>query len=257
MKLTVISTGSKGNSYVLYNDREALMIEAGAPYKEVLRAVGPEVCSRLQGCIITHEHGDHAKYVNEVLDHAVPVYATEGTLEALATRSKVMHPKPFWNNYRSMDDYTRWSPCFVGGFSVLPFKTIHDSSDPCGFYIYHQSMGCLLFATDTMYVPARFKDLTNVMIECNYDEQLLRERTDIPENLKDRIRRNHQSVDKCIDSLVQNDLSLVNKIILIHISEKDGQPQAFKELVQLAVGNRHSVEIAEKGRTYEIGRAPF
>jgi len=258
MRLTVINTGSKGNSYIIYNDKEALMIEAGVPYNEVLHTVGPEVGRRIVGCIISHEHGDHAKFTKDVLDHAIPVYATEGTLEGIAgPKSRVMHPRPFWSTYEGLDDNTRWSPMKIGGFSILPFKTIHDAKDPCGFYIYHQNMGCLLFATDTRYVPAKFKDLTNIMIECNYDPQILRDRADIPVSLKNRIRMNHQSIDSCIDSLMSNDLSLVNKIILIHISENDGQPQMFKEVVQLSVGAGHEVVVAEKGHTYEINRTPF
>lgn len=258
MKLTVVNTGSKGNCYILYNDREALMLEAGAPFMEVLRAVGPEVCGRIRACLVTHEHGDHAKYVKDVLDHAIPIYATSGTIGALKGKgSRICRPVNLRLKAEPQNDRTPWEQERIGGFDVLAFKTVHDAASPCGFFIRHADFGNLLFATDTYYVPAFFKDLTNILIECNYDTDMLRDRTDIPETLKKRIRTNHQSLDACVSSLLKNDLSRVNMILLIHMSEKDGNPQLFKETVRLAVGPGHSVEAAEKGAVYEISRTPF
>mgnify|MGYP003290136408 CR=1 FL=1 len=257
MKLTVVNSGSKGNCYVLHNDSEALMIEAGAPFSEVLQAVGAEVCTSIKGCLLSHEHGDHAKYVKDTLDHAIPVYATSGTIGALKTRSsKVMKPVNFRLNHATPDeDSIPWMTEHIGGFSVLPFKTVHDAVSPCGFYIHHEDFGCLLFATDTRFIPNTFQDLTNIMIECNYDEKLLEERTDIPDNLKDRIRRSHQSVTTCIKALRANDLSKVYQIILMHISEGDGDVADFEARVTKAIGIR--AYAATKRSQFEISRTPF
>lgn len=256
MRLTVINSGSKGNCYILHNEREALMLEAGAPFTEVLRAVGPAVCSRINGCLLSHEHGDHAKYVKDVLDHAIPVYATPGTIDALkGKQSKICRPVNFLSNLQDSDEALPWMTERIGGFMVLPFKTIHDAASPCGFFIKHADFGHLLFATDTRFIPNRFKDLTNIMIECNYDEGRLAARTDIPDSLKDRIRMSHQSIDTCIEALKANDLSKVCKIILIHISEGDGDVRSFEERVEKEV-HKHTIA-AVKGREIEISDTPF
>ncbi len=257
MKLTVINSGSKGNCYILHNEREALMLEAGAPFREVLRAVGPAVCSSIRGCVLSHEHGDHAKYVKDVLDHAIPVYATPGTIDALkGKKSKICRPVGFTSDLSWLvDEETPWMIERIGGFWVFPFKTIHDSASPCGFYIKHADFGNLLFATDTKFIPNRFKDLTNIMIECNYDDGRLAARTDIPDSLKDRIRMSHMSVDTCIEALKANDMSKVCKIILIHISEGDGDVRSFEERVEKEVHKR--TVAAVKGREIEISDTPF
>lgn len=256
MTLTVVGSGSKGNCYVLHNDKEALMLEAGLPFREVVHAVGAEVAANIKGCLLSHEHGDHAKFVTVTLDHAIPVYATSGTIGALRPRSKVMKPVHFRLNHETPnEDSIPWEPERIGGFTILPYKTVHDAVSPCGFYIHHNDFGCLLFATDTRYIPNTFKDLTNIMIECNYDEELLEAREDIPDNLKNRIRRSHQSVNTCIQALRANDLTQVNKIILIHISEGDGDPEAFVQKVNKAV--LVPTYAADKGLTLEIQKDPF
>lgn len=257
MKLKVVGSGSKGNCYVLYNDHEALMLEAGVPFREVLQAVGAEICTSIRACLVTHEHGDHAKFVKEVLDHAIPVYATSGTIGAFKGRSsKVMKPVNFRLNHETPDeDAIPWEPEHIGGFTILPFRTVHDAASPCGFYINHEEFGNLLFATDTRFVPNTFSDLSNIMIECNYDEKLLEAREDIPDNLKDRIRRSHQSVNTCIQALRANDLSKVNLVMLIHISDGDGDPEAFEEKVGKAL--LIPTWAALPGREFDIARYPF
>ena len=39
--------------------------------------------SKIVGCIVTHEHGDHAKYYHEFVKSGIDVYSTDGTKESL------------------------------------------------------------------------------------------------------------------------------------------------------------------------------
>ena len=55
MELTVLSSSSKGNCYILQNDNEALVIEAGVSLLEVKKAVGFNI-SKIRGVLISHEH---------------------------------------------------------------------------------------------------------------------------------------------------------------------------------------------------------
>ena len=245
MILEVVGSGSKGNCYILHNDNEALMLEAGVPFKSVLSVLGGKI-ELLEGCLVTHEHKDHSGYVKDLLDHAVRVYATEGTCQAMVPWSKSKIGVPMAIRSKMLK---------IGNFLIIPFETVHDAEQPCGFFIRHPEMGNLLFATDTHYLPNTFKDISNVMIECNYDEVLLAERKDIPETLKERIRGSHMSVETCIEALAANDLSKVNNIVLIHISEGDGDPESFKEKVRNATGK--TVHVAEAGLSIDFNITPF
>lgn len=260
MELIVIGSSSKGNCYCLHNDSEALIIEAGLPYREVAKELGKEITKRVKMVIITHEHNDHAKYVKDWLDHGVSVYGTPGTVDALRkkhsrTRVWYMRPKAF-SERNEANGAIRWNalhgPC---GIHILPFATVHDADDPCGFILFEPSMGTVVFATDTAFMPSRISNLTNVLIECNYDEALLDQRTDIPETLKERIRNSHMSVTSCIEALKANDLANVQNIVLLHVSEGDGDTEAFRAKVEEQFGI--NTKVAEKGLKMAIRRAPF
>ena len=68
MKMTILGSSSKGNCYVLQNDSEALIIEAGMSLAEVKKALGWDI-AKVKVCIISHQHNDHAGH--EILDHNV------------------------------------------------------------------------------------------------------------------------------------------------------------------------------------------
>lgn len=251
MELTVIGSCSEGNAYVLQNTGEALLLEAGKPFKQVLAALGGNV-RKVVGCLITHEHGDHAGRINEVLSYAIPVFASVGTIENAKLRTD-WRPTPIQKT-----DKGSYQPLQLGGFKIIPFPTKHDAAEPIGFYIWHEETGGVLFATDTYYLPCKFKGLSNILIECNYDPDILAQRVangDIPEVLQERVRRSHLSYYTCLDALKANDLTAVNNIVLIHISEGNGDATAFREGIAKATGK--TVHIAKPNLKIQFNKAPF
>lgn len=56
MLLKCVNTGSRnGNCYILENDTEALILDAGVRYKEILRALDYNV-SKVAAVLLSHEH---------------------------------------------------------------------------------------------------------------------------------------------------------------------------------------------------------
>lgn len=55
MNLKCISTGSKGNCYILSNEKESLVIEAGASYEKILRGLNYNV-KDVVGVVVSHSH---------------------------------------------------------------------------------------------------------------------------------------------------------------------------------------------------------
>lgn len=233
MVLRVLGSSSSGNAYILENVGEALLIEAGVNFKKVVAALEGNI-SKVVGCLITHEHGDHAGRINEVLNAVIPVYATQGTIDNAKVKSE-------WKPRTLEREGNGYKVQQIGGFKVIPFATKHDCAEPVGFYIWHPETGGILFATDTYYLPNTFKGLNNVLIECNYDPEILDRNVEegrlIP-TLRERVRESHLSIDTCIDALKANDLKAVNNIVLIHLSAGNGDPVAFKDRVYRATGKR-------------------
>ena len=237
MRLFVLNSGSKANGYVLHNDQEALIIECGCPYSQCLRAIGFNR-KKIVGAIVTHEHGDHAKFVSQYLDAAIPVFASQGTIDGFNIR----------NDGRKAIPVQCKKPFKVGKFTILPFDTKHDSNEPFGYVISHPEIGCCLFATDTYYLKYVFGGLTQIMLECNYENGIIEKNVEdgvIPPIVRDRVFRSHMSLDTTISTLRANDLSQVNNIVLLHLSGNNSNPELFTRRVEEATGK--VVHIAKRG----------
>lgn len=236
MTLTVLDSGSRANGYVLHNGKEALVLECGCTYARCLEAVGFDR-RKIVGALVTHEHGDHCRYIEQYLEEAIPTFTSVGTAENM-TYKRPIRPKVV-ECFKSFD---------LGGFKIMAFDTQHDSAEPIGFLVYHEEMGTMLFATDTYYLKYNFEDLTQVMIECNYDNGILDKNVEsgvIKPFVKDRIKKSHMSLATTISTLKANDLKQVNNVVLLHLSGNNSDPDMFKRKVEEEVGK--VVTVARKG----------
>lgn len=236
MKLHVINTGSVGNCYLLKaSTGEILMIECGVPFKEIQKALDFDY-SGVVGCLVSHEHKDHCKAVKDVLNNGISVYATEET-------RKTSQERCF--------GFLKLEKCecqTIGSFAIIPFLVNHDAVDPVGFLIRHPECGVVLFATDTYYLKQTFKGLNNIIIEANYCEDILNDleaQGKANTYVSDRVRQSHMSIQQTINTLNANDLTTVNNIVLIHLSDGNSDEKRFKSMVEKATGKRTFV--ASKG----------
>ena len=116
----------------------------------------------------------------------------------------------------------------------------------------------MVFATDTYFVRYTFDGLTNVMVECNYDQSLLDEnvrRGVIHAFLRERTMRSHMSVQTCIEMLRANDLTKVSQVVLLHLSAQNSDAERFQREVALSIGKR--VVVAKKGLEIPFNQTPF
>jgi ribonuclease BN (tRNA processing enzyme) len=222
LRLTCLGSGSAGNCYLLHNETECLVIEAGIPFKEVKKALDFNI-SKIIGIVVSHEHGDHAKYLHEYIKVGIPVMAP------------------------SMGHVTGVLTAISKPFSVRTFPLVHDV--PCtGFLIEHPETGRLLFATDTEYVRYKFKNLNHIMIECNYSKDLLEE--SYHEDLQERIKLTHMEFDTCKDFIRSNRNEGTKSVCLMHLSDQTSNEKLFQKEVQELV--ECPVYVANKGLEYEL-----
>lgn len=243
MILKVIGSGSKGNCYILENKTEVLILECGVHFDEVKEAMNYDL-QKVCGILITHEHKDHCKGVPDALTNGMNVYATKGTIEGMAIKS------------HRLNAITIDRPFFVGKFKIIPVKVMHDAKEPCGFFIKHSECGNLLFITDTYYVPNRFANINNILIEANYCDMIIDEKLRISNKfVRDRVIQSHMSIKTCKVFLKSNDLTNVNNIVLIHLSDTNSDARRFKKEISELTGK--NVSIAESGLTFDIGITPY
>ena len=216
MLLKCLGSGSKGNGWVIDAGDEAIVIDCGVPVSEMKIAVGFNVL-KIKGCIVSHAHKDHAKYISQYK----------------GTGFNVVLP------YEHDGDFQTYQ---FGGFTVKTFPLVHDVR--CfGFLIEHN--GCrILYATDTEYIKYRFKNLNFVIVEANYATDLLND------ELEDTVKRNHvlrgHMELATTQRFLQANCGIETKcVVLAHLSNDNADRERFRQSTQALVNC--PVYIAEKG----------
>lgn len=246
MELRIIGSSSAGNAYLLDNGNESLLIECGCRWASILKRADFAV-SRIRGAIISHEHGDHAGAIKNAVKSQINVFSSKGTFDALQMpASRLVHPVTELDTFQ------------VGGFRIKPFDVQHDAAEPFGFLIHHAETGFILFATDTYYLKYTFPGLNNIMIECNYEQSLLDANVAsgiVSPAQQRRTMRSHMSFETCRRTLIANDLTDVNNIVLIHLSPQNSHAATFRRDIAAATGK--NVFIAEPNENILFNKTPI
>lgn len=221
-----LGSSSAGNAYHITDGYTDLLLEAGIRYKDIQRALNFQT-TKIAGCLISHEHGDHCKAVADIVKAGIDVYASQGTLDALGLsshRAKRIRAK---------------QQLRIGTWTILPFDVQHDVAEPLGFLLANQAGEKLVFITDSYYCRYKFPGLTHIMLECNYSMQILDQNIEsgrVPAIMKKRLLRSHFSLENAKDFLLANDLSKVQEIWLLHLSDNNSDEGLFKREIQELTG---------------------
>lgn len=225
MDIQVLASSSAGNAVALHEGGSTLLLEAGIRFEDLQRGLKHRV-SQLDCCLVSHEHLDHARSVAKVMRAGVNVYASNGTWDNLnlgGHRCRVL-----------VAGQVRQ----VAGWQVLPFDVRHDAREPLGFLI-ARGTERVLYLTDSGFSPYRFAGLTRVLLEANFSTEILRANVkngSIPRAHMHRVLANHMSIERAIDLLKANDLSRVESIHLLHLSDANSSADEFQQLVARATG---------------------
>lgn len=229
MRIHCLASGSAGNSYAVDDGESVLLLEAGVPARRIAEKY-LHLLPRVAGCLITHEHSDHASGAAELSTRGIDLYMTAGT-QAAVGEFKCPYRV---HTVRAQEQFS------LGTWNVMPFDTEHDAAEPVGFLlasnVTHEK---LLFATDTYYIKYRFSGVNIFMVECNYSLAILKENIaagNVPENQKNRLLHSHFSLEHVIEFFQQTDLSAAQKIYLLHASDRNSDVKLFKQAVQRATG---------------------
>ncbi len=187
-EITILASGSNGNSALVRTESATLLVDAGLSTKELtvrMERCGVEPRS-LDAILVTHEHGDHTKGLAQWCKrHGTPVYCNRQT--AMVLREKI---EDFggWKIFESGSEFT------LGATSVRSFLIPHDAVEPVGFVIRSGSRS-FGFLTDlghaTTLVTESLRGVDGLLLEANYDEALLQLDTKRPWSIKQRIQSRH------------------------------------------------------------------
>lgn len=224
MKVSVLSSGSKGNTTYIESDNCKILIDIGntAKYvKEKLEAFGVQP-SELDAILITHTHVDHVKGLKTFENKfGVPVYLTDIMLKSL----------DYLDNYVLIDDEFD-----IKDIHINVLKTSHDTEDSRG-YVVTSNNKSIVYITDTGYINKKYFDLLynrNLYImESNHDVEML-SNSKYPFQLRQRILsdKGHLSnydSSKYLSSFIGDN---TNYILLAHLSEENNTEElAYETLI--------------------------
>ena len=213
MKFESLASSSHGNAYVVSDSDTHILLECGISQKQLQKLSGFSL-SGFRACLVSHEHKDHAKSVEDLINRGMEVYMSYGTAQALETEAVKL--------IESMEQFN------VGSFDIVPFATFHDAAEPLGFLIKSRVDGDVLaFATDTVNLRYKFPGLNILAIEANYDKHVLDRCEKLPDKVRRRITNTHMEIDTLCEYLSTLDLSECREIHLLHLSDSTSRESEF------------------------------
>ncbi len=218
-----ICSSSGGNSTFIGTRGHGILVDAGCSFRALKSALDliDTDFSGIEAIFITHEHIDHVKALEQITKHTkIPIFATEGTANALHSDGKLSDIKIY-------DAKTGYKSA---AFEVSCFHTSHDAADSVGYKIRY---GGEFFAvcTDTGVVTKEAEramtGCLGVLIESNYDEEMLRLNPRYHADLKRRILSEcgHLSNNDCAKFAEKLVKSGTRHIVLGHLSRENNTPE--------------------------------
>lgn len=227
IRFVSLSSGSSGNCFLISYNGTNILIDVGIPYKKIeecLRNFGLRF-DDINAIFLTHSHIDHIRAIKQCAKiNKIDIYGLKDTLQYII------------NTYDITEDYEDLFHIIYGsevitldnGFDVEPISSYHDVPSVC----YQITVGDINLAivTDlgcfTKKMLSRFNKLDILVIEANYNDDMLDESTKYPEMLKRRIRGGdgHLSNKECAEFIKEVYSDRLKKVFLAHLSIETNTP---------------------------------
>lgn len=247
MRVSVLSSGSKGNATYIETPTTKILIDLGisrAKLENKLKnlSINPHDIDHI---LITHTHSDHTQGLSNYLKRYRPtVYLTAAMHQTL--------------NINEDYNVVYYQPeLIIGDIMISVFRTSHDVDDSFGFVITHQNQS-LVYITDTGYLNIKhFNQLKNkqlYIIESNHDVEMLM-KGKYPHHLKQRILsdRGHLSNEDCNYYLTKLIGSKTKNVILAHMSQENNHPNlVMAAAIKNASLKNINVHLAKQDESTEL-----
>ena len=224
MLVSVLASGSKGNSTLITTDRVKILIDAGKNQKYLETALNQINLSLkdIDYILITHTHADHTSALKTIVkSHKPTIVLTELMYQDL----------DYLKNYENILLLT--DNLELEDLVIENIKTSHDTSDSRG-YIVTQGNSSVVQITDTGYLNQKyFKKLQNKTIyifESNHNIEMLMHGR-YPKWLNARVSSDvgHLSNESSAFYLTKLIGENTKEIILAHLSEENNTPELALE----------------------------
>lgn len=219
MLVSVLCSGSEGNSTLVQTESKKILIDLGMNNKYIVSKleevnVKPE---EIDYVFITHTHKDHIGAMKVFFKNNTPMIFLD---------EKMMPDLDFLEDYPNL--CFDKGPLVFDSLTVEIFKTSHDAPGSRG-YIFKENDESFVYVTDTGYINHRlFDQLSNhslYVFESNHDVEMLMHGR-YPAWLKARVRgdEGHLSNQQALFYLSRFIGPKTKQVCLAHISKENNDP---------------------------------
>ncbi|MCX4365938.1 MAG: MBL fold metallo-hydrolase [Bacilli bacterium] len=234
MLVSVLASGSEGNSTLIQTKNKKILIDLGMNNKYIttnLEELGIAP-SEIDIVLITHTHADHTGAMKVFFKHNTPMVFLD---------KEMMSELEFLQDYPNLcfDE----GPLNFTGLTIEIFKTSHDAPGSRG-YIIKEGNSSFVYVTDTGYINYKlFEKLSNhnlYVFESNHDAELLMHGR-YPAWLRARISSDvgHLSNSQAGFYLSRLIGPNTKEVVLAHISKENNDPELALATVKEALEENH------------------
>jgi len=270
MRFTVLGSGSTGNAVLISSEKTNVLVDAGMSAREILRRLGEVGVGhdRLDGILITHEHGDHAGGLRVLMSSVdCPVFISRPTEDSYYdTRAGGQNGDSESSKRRAaLKDRTveieSTREFRIGDIDFEPFSVPHDAADNFGFAAKKDGVKVATlmdFGHITDLIKEKLAGCDAIVVESNHSRDMLRACSVYTWELKQRImsRTGHLSNEDLSDWL-QNDFDgSARHVVLAHLSQRANEPHLARLMAETALQMRSPLFRAETKITISHHKQP-
>ncbi len=246
VSVSVLASGSRGNSTVVESSQARILVDAGLSGRETfrrLKSIGLDPRS-LTAILISHEHSDHVNGLATLSKKLkVPVFMTGATHQAWAR--SLRNAAGGLPKVEKLEIFSAGRSFQIADVTVTPFTIPHDAADPVGF-TFRAEGAKIAIATDLGYIPASVCDHLRkcdvLVIESNHDLEMLRVGP-YPWSVKQRVmsRVGHLSNESLAQFFASEYDRGASYIVLAHLSEHNNHPEVARKAAEDALGPQRTL----------------
>ncbi|MCK4522338.1 MAG: MBL fold metallo-hydrolase [Nanoarchaeota archaeon] len=232
MQISVVASGSNGNSCLIENKGTSLLIDAGKSCREIERRLNNLGTSleNVNAILLTHAHSDHIAGVDVISRrYNIPVYLSKDVYEQTNLNTKT---KIFSKSFK------------INNLKIKPIQTSHDVPST-GFKI--NDFGIF---TDTGIITKEIEKITpklkGILLESNHDIDMLINGS-YPAFLKQRILSDRGHLSNIHASeLIEKQGKNLNFALLGHLSANNNTVRIVKHTFETIVKKKLNYNVLSR-----------